>query len=137
MDLEQISKYRFHVARCLFLSQDRADITFAVDELCQKMSDPTQHSFAKLNGLVRYLKGGRKWTQVCKVGDMSLEVIVFSDSDWAEDKENEGIVKRGSFARGTILIESVYKKTENHRLKQCRSRAACSSIGSVRRKGCR
>ena len=99
MDLEQISKNRFHVARCLFLSQDRADITFAVDELCQKMSDPTQHSFAKLNGLVRYLKGGRKWTQVCKVGDMSLEVIVFSDSDWAEDKET-----RESSSAGVSLV---------------------------------
>ena len=42
LDPEQISWYGSHVARCLFLSQDRADMTFAVNELCQKMSDPTQ-----------------------------------------------------------------------------------------------
>ena len=42
---EKISKYRSHVAKCLFFSQDRADITFAVNELCQRMSDPSQHSF--------------------------------------------------------------------------------------------
>ena len=37
----QYHKYRSQVARCLFLSQDRADITFIVDELCQTMSNPT------------------------------------------------------------------------------------------------
>ena len=47
------------MARCLFLSQDRADMTFAVKELCQKMSDPSQHSTANLKRLVRYLKGER------------------------------------------------------------------------------
>ena len=45
----QHSKYRSQVARCVFLSQDRADITFIVNELCRRMSSPTQK-------LVRYLK---------------------------------------------------------------------------------
>ena len=39
-----------------FLSQDRADRTFAVNELWQ-MSDPSQHSFSKLKRLDRYLQG--------------------------------------------------------------------------------
>ena len=37
---EQFSKYRSHVARCLFLSQDRADRTCSVNEVCQRMSSP-------------------------------------------------------------------------------------------------
>ena len=57
----QHHKYRSQVARCLFLSQDRADITFIVDELCQTMSDPTQQSLAKLKRLIRYLKRERQW----------------------------------------------------------------------------
>ena len=68
LDPEQISKYRSHVARCLFLSQDRADITFAVNELCQRMSDPSQHSFTKMKRLVRYFKGER---QVFEFGNMN------------------------------------------------------------------
>ena len=52
----QHRKYRSQVARCLFLSQDRADITFIVNELCQRMSNPTQQSLAKLKRLTRYLK---------------------------------------------------------------------------------
>ena len=55
LDSEQLRKYRSHVGGCLFLSQDRADTTFAVNELCQRMSDPSQHSFSRLKQLVRLL----------------------------------------------------------------------------------
>ena len=40
LDQVQHSKYRSQVARCWFLSQDRADRTFIVNELCQRMSNP-------------------------------------------------------------------------------------------------
>ena len=55
LDQMQSSKYRAQVARCLFFSQDRADITFILNELCQIMSDPTHQSLAKLKRLVRYV----------------------------------------------------------------------------------
>ena len=56
----QHSKYRSQVARCLFLSRDRADIPFILNELCQRMSSPTQQSLSKLKRLVRYLKRERQ-----------------------------------------------------------------------------
>ena len=59
LDQVQHIKYRPQVARCLFLSQDRADTTFIVNELCQRTSNPTQRSLAKLKRLVRYLKRER------------------------------------------------------------------------------
>ena len=59
LDPEQISKSRYYVGRCLYFSQDRADITFAVNELCQRMSDPAQHSFVTLRRLIHYLKSER------------------------------------------------------------------------------
>ena len=62
--LSQVQQYRSQVARCLFLCQDRADITFIVNELCQRMSNPTQQSLAKLKRLARYLKRERHWGQV-------------------------------------------------------------------------
>ena len=55
----QHHKYRSQVARCLFLSQDRADTIFIVNELCQKMSSPNQQSLAKLKRLARYVKRER------------------------------------------------------------------------------
>ena len=39
---DQHHRYRLHVARCLLLSQDRADVTFIVNERCQKISSPNQ-----------------------------------------------------------------------------------------------
>ena len=56
----QHQQYRSQVARRLFLSQDRADITFIVNELCQKMSSPNQHNLVKLIRLARYLKRERR-----------------------------------------------------------------------------
>ena len=53
---DQRHRYRSQVARCLFLSQERADITFIVNELCQKMSSPNQQSFAKLKRLCQILE---------------------------------------------------------------------------------
>lgn len=83
---KQASEYRSCVARSLFLSQDRADMTFAVHELCQKMSDPSVNSFNELKRLIRYLKG--QWSQVL-VGNMSSEATVFSDADWLETRKQE------------------------------------------------
>ena len=71
LDQVQYSKYRSQVARCLFLSQDRADITFIVNELCQRMSNPTQQSLAKLKRLVRYLKLERQWGKVSVMDEWS------------------------------------------------------------------
>ena len=45
---DQRHRYRSQVARCMSLSQDRADKKFIVNELCQKMSSPNQQSLAKL-----------------------------------------------------------------------------------------
>ena len=59
----QHEQYRSQVARCLVLSQDRADITFIVNELCQ-MSSPNQQCLAKLKRIARYLKRERQWGQV-------------------------------------------------------------------------
>ena len=82
----QHQQYRSQVARCLF-SQDSVDITFIVNELCHKMSNPNQQSVAKLRRLARYLKRGRQWRQVLEYGVLAEELTVFTDSDWAGCKE--------------------------------------------------
>ena len=99
LDQAQHSKYRSQVARCLFLSQDRADITNFVNELCQKMSNPDQQSMAKLKRLVRYLKRERQWGPVFSYGRMAEEATTFTDSDWGGCKET-----RISSSAGVILL---------------------------------
>ena len=60
LESDLLSRYRSQVTRCLFLSQDRANITFTVYELCRRMSKPTQQSLVKLKRLVGYVKGERQ-----------------------------------------------------------------------------
>ena len=103
----QHHKYRSQVARCLFLSQDRADMTFIVNELCQRMSRPTQQRLAMLKRLVRYLKRERQWGQVCRYGKPVEEVTAFTDSDWAGCKET-----RKSSSAGVVVLG-------DHTLKAC------------------
>ena len=105
----QHHKYRSQVARCLFLSQDRSDITFIVNELCQRMSNPTQQSLVKLKRLTRYLKRERQW-----------------------GKEDSEVIKRWCGDAWCTRLEGVHSKTEDHCEEQCRGRAVCGSIGSVR-----
>ena len=52
LDQEQFSECRSHVARCFFLCHDRADITFTVNEFCQRTIS-TQQSPFRLKRLVR------------------------------------------------------------------------------------
>ena len=47
LDQEQSSQYRSQVARCFSLSQDRSDMPFIVNELCQRVSGPALQSLAK------------------------------------------------------------------------------------------
>ena len=93
LDPEQISKYGSHVTSI-----------FSVN-----VSDLSQHSFTKLKRLVRYLKGQRQWIQVFKLGDMSSEATVFSDSDcWR--KRNDEIVKLGVALAGRHSLKAYTRK---------------------------
>ena len=47
--------YRALVARANYMAQDRADIGFAVKELCRHMANPRKSDFDKLKRLGRYL----------------------------------------------------------------------------------
>ena len=47
--------YRALVVRANYLAQDRADIAFAVKELCRHMSQPRQCDWAQMKRLGRYL----------------------------------------------------------------------------------
>ena len=105
LDQAQHSKYESQVAACLFFSQDRADVTFIMIELCQKMSNPDQQSRANLKRHV-------------------------TDSDWARCKELESRPSAGVTQLGNHPLKAIHAQAEDHRKKQCRGKALRSSIGS-------
>ena len=93
LDQVQDSECKSQVARCLFLNQDRADITFIANELSLQMSNPTQQSLAKSK------RREGQWGQIFNHERIVEEVTTFSDSDWAGYKET-----RKSSSAGVILL---------------------------------
>ena len=77
LDHVQHSEYTSQVARCLFFSQDLTDVTFIVQELCQRMSNPTQQSLATRDDT----------EHMFSCGSMVEEVTTCSDSDWAGSRK--------------------------------------------------
>ena len=107
---DQHHRYSSQVARCLFLSQDRADMTFIVNELCQKMSSPNQQSLAKLKRLARCLKRERQWGQVFEYRIMAEQLTAFTDSDWAGCKETRKSSSTGAMMLGRHTLKAYTRK---------------------------
>ena len=125
-----IRKCRSLVVRYLFFSRDRADITFAVNEL----SDPSQHSFSKLKATRSALEGRETVHPSSRIRGHESRSDSFLGLG-LDCRQKRGSRQARRSRSWTTPFESVYKKTANHRQKQCRSRPVCSSIGSVRSEG--
>ena len=122
IDRERHGIYRSVVARANFLAQDRADVRFAVKELCRWMSAPREQDWAALKRLCRYLKGRPRVVQYVVVdraneqaqqGELDvfvgkelppdLDVVV--DSDWAGCRRT-----RRSTSGGCVLFRGACLK---------------------------
>ena len=57
LDKDMATQYRRIVARCNFLSLDRGDIQYAVQQVAKGMSRPTTQHMQQLKHLGRYLRG--------------------------------------------------------------------------------
>ena len=132
---DQHHRHRSHVARCLFLSQDRADITFIVNELCQKMSNPNQQSLARLKRLARYLKRERQWGHVFKYE----KIVTRSDNIYrfglGRMQENSKIIKRWRGDARRTRLEGVHAKTENHCKSSAEAELYAAALGASEVKG--
>ena len=119
LESEQFST-RSQVARCLLRSQDRADITFTVQELCQRMSKPMLQSLDKLKRRDMYLKRERQWRQIfsCGTGDDIFRLRL------GRMQGNTEITKRRRDADRRSHVEHPHTHAKDHCEKQ--RRVACS-----------
>ena len=83
LDADAASLYRAITARANYISQDRADIQYAVKELCRRMSDPDSHCQARLVRLGRYLRGKPRAIALFPWQTCSGTQDVFTDANWA------------------------------------------------------
>ena len=74
------------MGKLIFLSRDRADITFSVKEAAKGLARPTVRHRTAVKRIIWYLKGARSLPQMIKMklerGEIPKEIMTYSDSDW-------------------------------------------------------
>ena len=76
-----ITRYRAHVARISYLSQDRPDLKFASMQVCCAMAKPSVRDVERVKRIGRYLAGklrAKCWFRWQQSG----ELVAYSDADW-------------------------------------------------------
>ena len=103
---ERKKEYRAIVARATYLARDRADIQYAVKELCRSMSSPTRGDWKKLKRFGRYLINSPRVVAKFAWQEESCEIDGFSDSDWAGCRNTARSTSGGTLMRGSHTLKS-------------------------------
>jgi len=99
------TEFRGDCALLNYLGQDRSDIQFATNQICRKMSRPTEEGKWKIKRVVRYLVGAERvvWRYgEFEGGGEKLRLDVHVDSDWAGNGAD-----RKSTSGGMAMLEGV------------------------------
>ena len=106
LDAKMAAQYRTCVGKALYLSAHRVDIQHVVCKLSRTMKEPTMQQWRKLKKLVRYLLGTKEVFQllVPKAGSKLLEA--FTDSDWADDKDDRRSTSGGIITMHGAMVAS-------------------------------
>jgi hypothetical protein len=106
---EDISAYRCLVGRLIYLNTTRPDITFITQQLSQFLSKPTHTHYNAALRVLKYLKGcpGRG---LFFPRSSSLQILGFSDADWAGCKDSRRSISGQCFFLGQSLISWRTKK---------------------------
>ena len=102
----QAREYRALAARANYLAADRADIQYAVKDICRGMATPTRGGWRKLKRLGRYLVGKPRAILRYDLQERQTKITGFSDSDWAGCKRTAKSTSGGIIMKGSHLIKS-------------------------------
>ena len=98
--------FRQLAARANNMAMDRADIQFAVKEMCRSMANPTIGSWRQLKRLARYLKKRPQTVVKFDFQERSHTVDGYSDSDWAGCRRTGRSTSGGPLIIGNHFIKS-------------------------------
>ena len=123
---ESLRIYRAGVGIALYLSYDRTDVQFAVQELTKDMKEPTDGSLRKLHRLARYLQGTKDYG-VWLPKDGEIEILkVHSDTDWVNCKKTRKRCACTMFEVGGCLLFSYARSLQSGEAEFNGGVAACS-----------
>lgn len=80
---EDVTLFRTLVGSLQYLTLTRPEIAFSINSICQHMHQPKVSHFRAVKRLLRYIKGSI--THGLHLTKGSLDLIAFTDSDWAGD----------------------------------------------------
>uniref|UniRef100_A0A3Q7GX25 Cytochrome P450 n=1 Tax=Solanum lycopersicum TaxID=4081 RepID=A0A3Q7GX25_SOLLC len=81
-----ITHFRSLIGALQYLAITRPDIQFAVNRVAQRMHQPSEHDYHCLKRILRYIFSTLSRGLLIRLGDFELRG--FSDSDWANDKND-------------------------------------------------
>ena len=85
-------RYRSVVGGLQYLTLTRPDISFAVNKVCQFLSQPTDAHWEAVKRILRYVKGTLHTGLKFRKAD-STSISIFTDADWAgcpDDRRSTG-----------------------------------------------
>lgn len=111
LDEDESTKCRALVARCNYLSPDRPDIAFAVNELARSMSAPLRGDLTRLKRLARYFVGKPRLKQWFHWQASQRKIVTYSDADWAGCKATRKSTTGGAIIVGCHTVKG-WNKTQ-------------------------
>ena len=103
-----ITHFRSLIGALQYLTITRPDIQFAVNRVAQRMHQSREHDYHCLKRILRYIFGTLGRGLLIQPGD--LELRGFSDSDWANDKNDRKSTSGFLIFLGPNLISWCTKK---------------------------
>jgi len=107
----ETSAYRRLIGKLIYLTNTRPDIAFAVNNLSQFISSPTNLHQQAAFRLLRYLKGNLG-NEIFFPSNSTLQLRGFSDSDWATCSETRKSVTGYCIFLGDSLVSWKSKKQQ-------------------------
>ena len=118
-------------ARRNYITPDRYDVAFAVEELARRMSRPTKGDWLKFRRLGRYFLGRPRMQQVYPWQNSQTILKVYTDADWAGCRETRKSMFGGCVMLGRHALKS-WSKTRIG-CPQLRRTRALRSLKGIRR----
>ena len=101
----EATRFRAIAARANALAADRADIQYAVKEICRRMAKPVAGDWQKLVRLGRYLKGAPRCVQCYERQGEGGALTGCSDRDWAGCRQRDKHKRWACAARCALAQE--------------------------------
>jgi histone deacetylase 1/2 len=106
---EDSFRYRSVVGSLQYLTLTRPDISFAVNKVCQFLSQPTEVHWEAVKRILRYVKGTLD-TGLRIRRSLQQSVSIFTDADWAGDVDDRRSTSGFAVFVGPNLISWSSKK---------------------------